>query len=51
MKKLISDITMRSRFSNKQYTVEIAEKLLEDFSDIKSIKAYSITTETATHKS
>lgn len=51
VKKLISDATMKSRFSTKHYTVEIAEKLLEDFSDIRSIKAYSIKTETAIHKS
>jgi len=51
LKNLIKDTTIRSRFSRHNYTTEIGEKLLEDYSDLKSIKTYSVTTETLQHKS
>lgn len=51
LKALTSEASMRSRFSKNNYTADIGEKLLEDYSDLKGIKEYSVTVETATHKS
>lgn len=51
LKALTSEASMSARFSKNKYTADIGEKLLEDYSDLKGIKEYSVTVETATHKS